>query len=705
MPDEAPIAPAGEELVKSAPKVEVGRARAACAACRSVRARCSVPADKAECARCLRLGRECVWVEPQKRGPKPKKARTAPPPPPAPSAALPAPPALDALATVSLQHLPPFSASPATHTSTSALFPPRNPTTRLHKETPGAAEGSLAAVAKEQETALSRLRSSASPPPLPAMAAQRDQSAAYGDDVISRGLLTDHEALELFAIFFAEMNRYIILFDPLLHTLPYVRRTSTALLTALLCAASKYVRPDLYPALLAEAEELILRSTLKGEASVPLLQSILLLVYWKPPLDRSAWMRIGMAIRMGYQLKLHKKRTAPLPAVEHAARLILDSERTWIVLICFDNDYSLSAGDDNDTTHQTRMIPHHRVDILAWIEETKPYQISHAMEHAPAMEWFVVHRLCKEVATSQPLAAHTLTAHLEGMLRTVQQRHLEVESPHSLHYDRLAVLKITFYEHAMSVMLYCALLAAAGIGGSALARFMGAAEKLVAAFEQVAEAGMIKWWQDTIAITMFSLGGFLVKILPQVDTQTQSTLTLWTEQVCRAAERAASLEGDRTDSTAAFIARFFRAAHRVLLSSTSSAAVGAHTNPTAENVAPGLAHTLSLLHPPVIPPAPVQAQVAPPPALPSALPTAPLDLSEPLPQAQAHDDALLEWWDPFAEPTSQDRLFWESLFPDQANNWSFLDLPLNVPLNLDVDPAAALDPGLALDGETGGGAG
>ncbi|GAA6025134.1 hypothetical protein JCM10207_006247, partial [Rhodosporidiobolus poonsookiae] len=388
----------------------------------------------------------------------------------------------------------------------------------------------LFTLARERETALSRLTSSASPPLLPAPGAKQEYVTANRDDVISRGLLTDDEALELFALFFAEMNRYIILFDQVLHSLPYVRQASTALLTALLCAASKYARPDLYPALLAEAEELVLQSALKGEASIPLIQAVLLLVYWKPPLDQSAWVRIGMAIRMGYQLKLYKKRAEALPVDEHEARLIIDSERTWIVLVCFDHGYSLQAGDDTDTSHQTFMIPHYTIDILAWLEETKPYNVPHDVEQAPAFEWFTVVRLSKEVANSQPLSAHTLTAHLEGVLNTMQQRYLKVNSPYSLHPDRLAVLKITFYTHSAAVMLYRALLAAVGVGGSALARFMGAAGKLVDAFEQVAEAGMIKWWQDTIAITMFSFGGYLVKILPQVDPQTQSILSLWTDQ-------------------------------------------------------------------------------------------------------------------------------------------------------------------------------
>lgn len=53
-------------------------------------------------------------------------------------------------------------------------------------------------------------------------------------------------------------------------------------------------------------------------------------------MDSSAWMRVGYAIRLGYQLRLHRRRQTPLPPDELEARVILDRERTWIVLICFD---------------------------------------------------------------------------------------------------------------------------------------------------------------------------------------------------------------------------------------------------------------------------------------------------------------------------------------------------------------------------------
>lgn len=116
-----------------------------------------------------------------------------------------------------------------------------------------------------------------------------------------------------------------------------VRTNSPVLFTAMLATAAKFFRHDLYPRLLAHAQNMVTRA-MGGdiEPNIGVLQAVLLLVYWKEPLDASAWLRIGYAIRLGYQLRLYRKRIEPLPADELEARILLDRERTWIVLICFD---------------------------------------------------------------------------------------------------------------------------------------------------------------------------------------------------------------------------------------------------------------------------------------------------------------------------------------------------------------------------------
>jgi hypothetical protein len=55
------------------------------------------------------------------------------------------------------------------------------------------------------------------------------------------------------------------------------------------------------------------------------VQSLMLLTYWKEPADSSGWMKIGMAIRLGYSLFWHVPRTEPLPEDETQAREVLVS--------------------------------------------------------------------------------------------------------------------------------------------------------------------------------------------------------------------------------------------------------------------------------------------------------------------------------------------------------------------------------------------
>lgn len=78
-----------------------------------------------------------------------------------------------------------------------------------------------------------------------------------------------------------------------------------------------------------------------GRCETGIIQAILVMVYWKEPTDKSAWIKIGVAIRMAYQRGWHVQRREELPDDELAARQILvrrsialgtdcqDNERTW----------------------------------------------------------------------------------------------------------------------------------------------------------------------------------------------------------------------------------------------------------------------------------------------------------------------------------------------------------------------------------------
>lgn len=243
-------------------------------------------------------------------------------------------------------------------------------------------------------------------------------------DPIDMHILSEWEAGQLFDHYHKQMNAFVILLDPFLHKVDYVRHTSAVLFTSILAVSAKFTRPDLYKPLLMSAKQLVGRGIIDCKVSVGLVQSILLQVYWKEPDDCSAWLRVGEAIRMGYQLHLHQHRTEPLPEDEIEARMVMDRERTWIDLCAFDQTFFLQGGDDDDGFHQTCMIPHHRIDVREWLKETEKYGVEDDREQGADFQWMKVQRLCKEIPKARPGQARVLGDHIQGVLDADYQQYM-----------------------------------------------------------------------------------------------------------------------------------------------------------------------------------------------------------------------------------------------------------------------------------------
>jgi hypothetical protein len=127
------------------------------------------------------------------------------------------------------------------------------------------------------------------------------------------------------------------------HTLEYMRATSPVLLFAVLTASSKFFRRESYASVFFHTQAVVNRTVMAGGCNAGLVQSLMILTYWKSVTDRSPWTKLGLAIRLGYQMRWHVPRTGPLPADEHQARLVLvgchlvkgalmmlNPERTWL---------------------------------------------------------------------------------------------------------------------------------------------------------------------------------------------------------------------------------------------------------------------------------------------------------------------------------------------------------------------------------------
>ncbi|RSH94939.1 hypothetical protein EHS25_000023 [Saitozyma podzolica] len=207
------------------------------------------------------------------------------------------------------------------------------------------------------------LRPTSPPPPLPWADAAAKSRRFEQEDPVALSILSLAEAHALTRLFHRDLNPMVAVLDSALHTTDYLRRTSTPLFATVLATASKFFRKDLYPMLLSHATTIVDRAVIAGAEDTGLVQSLMLLVYWKAPSDTSAWRRIGWAIRMGYQFRWYLPRNRPLPSDEYATRQLLDAERTWICLSFFDRAYSRTFD------LPTSIKPNELGDVESWAKE------------------------------------------------------------------------------------------------------------------------------------------------------------------------------------------------------------------------------------------------------------------------------------------------------------------------------------------------
>ncbi|KAE8267569.1 hypothetical protein A4X09_0g4773 [Tilletia walkeri] len=174
--------------------------------------------------------------------------------------------------------------------------------------------------------------------------------------LLTQGIISSEEILELFQIFFHYCSVHVVLLDPEMHTPALICARSPFLFSAVCCVASRYYshkRPDLYAKCLAEAKRCAFDIMHRGYKSVEIVQGFLLLSMWNQPSERyetdKTWLFSGVAMRMATDLNLHRKSVLTLPPdmspndpiVLEREREILNRERTWY--ICFTMDRALSA--------------------------------------------------------------------------------------------------------------------------------------------------------------------------------------------------------------------------------------------------------------------------------------------------------------------------------------------------------------------------
>ncbi|SCZ92333.1 BZ3500_MvSof-1268-A1-R1_Chr5-2g07790 [Microbotryum saponariae] len=379
------------------------------------------------------------------------------------------------------------------------------------------------------------------------------------------------EAEQLFHSYHTQLNPFIKILDPHLHTMEFTRKHSPILFSAVLCVAGKFTRVDLYPQLLAHAQQLVGRALADNISHIGIVQALGILVYWKEPTDSSAWMKVGIAIRMGYQLRLHKPRTQPLPADTMEARLILDGERTWLNLVCFDKSYHLY--DESEGRRVGLMIPDEKRDLDRWLQDGYPYEVEDDSLLALSVEMGRITELRRNIESCKSLGgAHALAAHLSAWLRGTCTKWTDASSPHYRCSRPEGALKMKMMNSNTNTVLIQSLLIATEFKDDAvLAEYFGRAGEFFEESLNLARSGVIDIVQDSVAVALFTAAEFLFRLFPMVNITNQTTIMLILEvrDVSTVYTTCKQVANERDTAVSAYIARFYRQVLRQISASSS----------------------------------------------------------------------------------------------------------------------------------------
>nr|XP_019009527.1 uncharacterized protein I206_06176 [Kwoniella pini CBS 10737]OCF48308.1 hypothetical protein I206_06176 [Kwoniella pini CBS 10737] len=365
------------------------------------------------------------------------------------------------------------------------------------------------------------------------------------------------EATALVKLFHDRLNHLVAVLDYKLHTLSYLRRTSTVLFTAVIAVASKFSRPDLHHSLLSHAQTLLTRSINNGVTDVAVVQSIMILMYWKLPADTSSWRKIGIAIRMGYQLYWHVPRTQSLPKDDTAARKILNAERTWMCLFCFDRSLSHMYG------LPAVIQPNHLMDPANWAREHTYIGPSVDVHLASSIElcklkdqWRAICDSTTQSSAYNDAALDSVLAQSEALLCRYWRKEappigFEYEKEHVGLWstlDFMLVLKRHYLEASPNDPIR-------------IDACLSYASRITDQIDEVANNGDLEIMQDTSSVMASSLTVLLRKMF-HLSSLTQKTLIInLLRRILTAYTRAAGMEHN---TAPAYVARFVQRTLRAI---------------------------------------------------------------------------------------------------------------------------------------------
>ncbi|KAE8269663.1 hypothetical protein A4X09_0g2658 [Tilletia walkeri] len=175
------------------------------------------------------------------------------------------------------------------------------------------------------------------------------------EDPVVKGYLDITEVERLFDVFFNNINPLLLVFDPFLHSVNYVRSRSAFLTTVIISLAARFVDTNRDAALAVSLEHLWLGKQLPlilagGYKSVEISQAFIILAMFHKPTrslaDDRSWQYLGFAIRIATEIGVNR-RINPKESVkskEQVRRRVRNRERLWCNLFLCDRIMSAQTG-------------------------------------------------------------------------------------------------------------------------------------------------------------------------------------------------------------------------------------------------------------------------------------------------------------------------------------------------------------------------
>ncbi|ORY21003.1 hypothetical protein BCR39DRAFT_73904 [Naematelia encephala] len=373
------------------------------------------------------------------------------------------------------------------------------------------------------------------------------------EDPVTLHIVSLSEAERLLDLFMRRLNPLLAIFDRHLFTLDYVRRTSSILFAAILAVSSKFFRRYLYPALYNHAQMILQRATGVGDCDLGIVQALAIMSYWKAPTDRSSWVKLGTALRLGFQLGLHIPRTDRLPEDDHEARVIADAERTWFCLSRFDRGYS----DIFDLPSVLR--PEHIGDCKQWTEETmrlhvNDMQIACSMDTASTYVLWVRYRSLRK-----SLPKDSCRSLLNDLYRQFD-KHIRDWFPDNIVYPRFPaneqnLMKWFDLNHLVKIKNQQLYVSPTYEIPELLDECLVLARRIADQTEQLGRDESLAYLQDTSATHLSSLGIILHQLFWRCSDDGRGAVIDVVKRIHRVCDETS--EGD-PEAVTAFIARFMQ---------------------------------------------------------------------------------------------------------------------------------------------------